>query len=193
MRTYLPYNNIQAAFWQKILMRCIIFCLPAKIPSSKNNWSLIGCRGWPISFFKSPVSNIHTHGWNGNPFASFHIDVSITHSFCPMFSRFSFERTTFLSEYFCLKKDETYELSFVLVLLCNRKKINCRIRWSNYILVYFSWLLDHVIYLKLRRELLLREFEQIHKMTTLFIHDNFEWQFLICSALRNSYSFLNLR
>ena len=104
MRTYLPYNNIQAAFWQKILMRCIIFCLPAKIPSSKNNWSLIGCRGWPISFFKSPVPNIHSHGWNGNPFTSFHIDVSITHSFCPMFSRFSFERTTFLPEYFCWKK-----------------------------------------------------------------------------------------
>jgi hypothetical protein len=26
------------------------------------------------------------------------------------------------------------------------------VRWSTCVLVYFSWLLDHVIYLKLRRE-----------------------------------------
>ena len=34
--------------------------------------------------------------------------------------------------------------------------------WSTYVLVFFSWLLDHVIYLKL-----LKKAEQIYKITTI--------------------------
>ena len=33
-----------------------------------------------------------------------------------------------------------------------RMDVYCEARWSTCVLVYFSWLLDHVIYLKLRRE-----------------------------------------
>ena len=35
-------------------------------------------------------------------------------------------------------------------------------RWSSCVLVYFSWLMDHVIYLKLRQKLLLLQAEQIN-------------------------------
>ena len=38
-------------------------------------------------------------------------------------------------------------------------------RWSTCLLVYFTCLLDHVIYLKLRREWLFFKAEQIHEMT----------------------------
>ena len=37
-------------------------------------------------------------------------------------------------------------------------------RWSTCVLVYFSWLLDHVIYLKLRREKMLCKAEQIKRI-----------------------------
>ena len=36
--------------------------------------------------------------------------------------------------------------------LDDRDRSRARLRWSTCVLVYFSWLLDHVIYLKLRRE-----------------------------------------
>ena len=41
-------------------------------------------------------------------------------------------------------------------------------RWSTCPLIFFSWLLDHVIYLKLRIELTVCKAEQIHKITTIF-------------------------
>ena len=37
------------------------------------------------------------------------------------------------------------------------------LRWSTFVLVYFSWHLDHVIYLKLRREKLLYKAEKFKK------------------------------
>ena len=52
------------------------------------------------------------------------------------------------------------------------------LRWSTCPLVYFTWLLDHVTYLKLRNNLLLLQAEQFHKMTTVFTQnftqDHFE-------------------
>ena len=39
------------------------------------------------------------------------------------------------------------------------------LKWSPYVLVCFSWLLDHVIYLRLRKKILLLQAEQLHKMT----------------------------
>ena len=62
-------------------------------------------------------------------------------------------------------------------------------RWSTCVLVYFSWLLDHVIYLKLRRQC---KAEQIHKITTIF-RTIMSVIFLICSALYTSYSLLSLK
>ena len=57
------------------------------------------------------------------------------------------------------------------------------LRWSTCVLVYFNWLLDHVIYLKLRRECLFCQAEQIHNMTTSTFtqNDNFvhPWQFCV--------------
>ena len=47
------------------------------------------------------------------------------------------------------------------------------LRWSTCVLVYFSWLLDHVIYLKLRRECLLCQAMQIHKLTTKTTQNDF--------------------
>ena len=54
--------------------------------------------------------------------------------------------------------------------------------WSTCHLRFFSWLLDHVIYLKLRKKNLLLQEEQLtkwqlfsSKMTTSFTHDHFEW------------------
>mgnify|MGYP001184643198 CR=1 FL=1 len=38
--------------------------------------------------------------------------------------------------------------------------------YSEWPLVCFTWLMNHVIYLKLRKKLLLLQAEQIHKMTT---------------------------
>ena len=73
------------------------------------------------------------------------------------------------------------------------------LRWSTSILVYFSWLWDHVIHLKLRRECLLCQDEQIHKMTTTFTQ-NFVHLGQFCvvilwiwSALHNSHSVYCLR
>ena len=37
------------------------------------------------------------------------------------------------------------------------------LRWSPYVLVCFSWHLDHVIYLRLRKKILLLQAEQLHK------------------------------
>ena len=37
-------------------------------------------------------------------------------------------------------------------------------RWSTCFLSYFSWLLDHIIYLKLKREQFFWKAEKIHKM-----------------------------
>ena len=52
------------------------------------------------------------------------------------------------------------------------------------VLVGFSWLLDPVIYLKLRREQLLCKSEQIHKITTVFTqNDNFVHPGLILTHL----------
>ena len=46
------------------------------------------------------------------------------------------------------------------------------LRWSTWVLVYFTWLLDHVTNLKMRKFLLLLQAEQFHKITTT--HDRFE-------------------
>ena len=45
------------------------------------------------------------------------------------------------------------------------------LRWSTCVLVYFSWLLDHVIYLKLRIEYSLCKAEQILKITLKIVLD----------------------
>ena len=43
-----------------------------------------------------------------------------------------------------------------------------KLRLSTCSLVFFSWLLDHVIYLKMRKKISLCKAEQIHKMSTIF-------------------------
>ena len=44
-------------------------------------------------------------------------------------------------------------------------RLTCKGRWSTCVLVSFSWLLDHVIYL------ILCKAEQIHKMTLTIVLD----------------------
>ena len=46
----------------------------------------------------------------------------------------------------------TSSCQFNSARLCRRSSQESHARWSTCVLVYFSWLLDHVIYLKLRRE-----------------------------------------
>ena len=77
------------------------------------------------------------------------------------------------------------------ILRCHLWKL-CRLLtlwWPTCPLVYFTWLLDHVTDLKLRKKLLLLQAEQFHKMTTLstqnFTHHHFEWkQLLFCGCTR---------
>ena len=47
-------------------------------------------------------------------------------------------------------------------------------QWSTSVQVCFTWLLNHMLYLKLRRKLLLLRAEKIQKMTTLLI-ENSKW------------------
>ena len=84
-------------------------------------------------------------------------------------------------------------LSFILV---NQKKkircLPCALSLSTCSLLFFSWLLDHVIYLKLGKKKSIGKTEQIHKMTCIFTqnnnflhHDHFERQKKFCYPLIN--------
>ena len=66
-------------------------------------------------------------------------------------------------------------------------RLTCKGRWSTCVLVSFSWLLDHVIYLNIRRENILCKAEQIQKMKlTIVLNEHF----VILSE--NSCEFVNL-
>ena len=76
------------------------------------------------------------------------------------------------------------------------------LRWSTFGLVYFSWLLSHAIYLKLKKKILLLKANLLFlhsKRQRFFTQDHFEWIRVvilwICSACKNSkfYFFLILR
>ena len=76
-----------------------------------------------------------------------------------------------------------------------------RERWSTCPLVFFSWLLDHVTYLKLKKKWLFAKLNKFTKwqllslkMTTFFTQDYFELSFCeFSSALHNIYLFASLR
>ena len=77
-----------------------------------------------------------------------------------------------------------------------------RPRWSTSPLVFFSWLLDHVIYLKLRKKYItLCKAQQIHKIQKLFslkmvkvvILSENGCHFVSCSTCNNSNFLLSLR
>ena len=66
-------------------------------------------------------------------------------------------------------------------------------RCSTCVLVYFSWLLDYVIYLKLSRELLICKAEQIHKVTLQIVLDEQSCDFVNLTILQNIYSLISLK
>ena len=63
----------------------------------------------------------------------------------------------------CMKNEKWSNSSWLLLTyvltIISRIPILLLLRWSTCVLVYFSWLLDHVIYLKLSKT---------HKVTTIF-------------------------
>ena len=69
--------------------------------------------------------------------------------------------------------------------------------WSTCVLVYFSGHLDHVMYLKMRRELLLCKAEQIQKIALKISFDELNVKIIItlwiCSVLHYTYPLLSLR
>ena len=67
------------------------------------------------------------------------------------------------------------------------------LRLSTRVLVSFSWLLNHMIYFKLRREWLLCKAEQIHKWQLCSSRTILCVILWICSSLLNSHSILRLR
>ena len=67
--------------------------------------------------------------------------------------------------------------------------------WSTLGPVWFSWLLNHVIYFKLRNKILFLYSVKIHKMTTVVTQNGPGWKKIIlciCPACDNG-NFLNLR
>ena len=65
-------------------------------------------------------------------------------------------------------------LKFAIMLLSPPKYLfSIEIEIYPTVLVCFTWQLDHVIYVQLKKQLLLLQVEQIHKITTFFTQNDF--------------------